>query len=112
MYHYVRKFEKNFPNFRFLHVDDFKKQLNFFEKEYGFVSKEEWHSYIKGNGMGSGKGKGRFNAIGDDMNSEFDPLTAALRQMHDSVANEPIPDDFLDLLDMIDAKMAAFKKFQ
>ena len=62
--------------------------------------------------VGSGKGKERFNAIGDEMSSEFDPLTAALRQMHDSVANEPIPDDFLDLLDMIDAKMAASKKFQ
>ena len=46
------------------------------------------------------------------MDFEFDPLTAALRQMHESVANEPIPDDFLNLLDMIDAKMSASKKFQ
>lgn len=62
--------------------------------------------------VGSGKGKQRLNPIGEEMNPEFDPLTAALRQMHDSVANEPIPDDFLDLLDMIDAKMSASKKFQ
>lgn len=62
--------------------------------------------------MSSDKGKRPLNAIGDDMDSEFDPLTAALRQMHDSVANEPIPDDFLSLLDMIDAKMSASKKFQ
>ena len=62
--------------------------------------------------VSSNKGKQPLNAIGDDMDSEFDPLTAALRQMHDSVANEPIPADFLNLLDMIDAKMSASKKFQ
>jgi hypothetical protein len=71
-------------------------------------AKRTWEGQL----VGSGKGKERFNAIGDEMSSEFDPLTAALRQMHDSVANEPIPDDFLDLLDMIDAKMAASKKFE
>lgn len=43
---------------------------------------------------------------------EFDYLTVALRQMHDIFANEPVPDDFLDLLDRIDAKMSATKKFQ
>ena len=62
--------------------------------------------------MSSNKGKQPLNAIGDGMDSEFDPLTAALRQMHDSVANEPIPADFLNLLDMIDAKMSASKKVQ
>jgi hypothetical protein len=41
---------------------------------------------------------------------EFDALTNALRQMHDSVASEPIPDDFLDLLDKIEAKWSASKK--
>jgi hypothetical protein len=46
-----------------------------------------------------------------DMDPQFDSLTAALRQMHDSIANEPVPDDFLDLLDQIDAKMSASKKF-
>jgi hypothetical protein len=62
--------------------------------------------------VSSNKGKQPLDAIGEDMDFEFDPLTAALRQMHESVANEPIPDDFLNLLDMIDAKMSASKKFQ
>jgi len=62
--------------------------------------------------MSSDKGKQTLGAIGKDMDFEFDPLTAALRQMHENVANEPIPDDFLNLLDMIDAKMSASKKFQ
>jgi hypothetical protein len=40
----------------------------------------------------------------------FDPITAALRQMHDGIAGEPIPDDFLKLLDEIDERIAAKKK--
>lgn len=40
----------------------------------------------------------------------FDPITAALRQMHDGIASEAIPDDFLRLLDEIDERIAAKKK--
>ncbi len=35
----------------------------------------------------------------------FDPIAAALRQMHDEVASEDIPDDFLKLLDEIDDRV-------
>jgi hypothetical protein len=38
-----------------------------------------------------------------------DPIAAALKQMHDAVANEELPDDFLRLLDEIDTKIAAKK---
>jgi Anti-sigma factor NepR len=38
-----------------------------------------------------------------------DPIAAALKQMHDAVADEALPDDFLKLLDEIDAKIAAKK---
>lgn len=34
----------------------------------------------------------------------FDPIAAALRQMHDNVSSEDIPDDFLRLLDEIDLR--------
>jgi hypothetical protein len=61
--------------------------------------------------LGKKSGKGRPGLIGGGADSDFDSLTAALRQMHDSIANEPVPDDFLDLLDQIDAKMSATKKF-
>lgn len=37
----------------------------------------------------------------------FDPITAALKQMHEAVASEELPDDFLRILDEIDAKIAA-----
>lgn len=53
----------------------------------------------------------RKRKAGEEMDPEFDSLTAALRQMHDSIANEPVPEDFLDLLDQIDAKISASKKF-
>ncbi len=42
MYHYVREFNPELPNFRFLDVENFQKQLDFFEERFDFVSKEEW----------------------------------------------------------------------
>lgn len=39
----------------------------------------------------------------------FDPVAAALKQLHESVLNEALPDGFLLLLDEIDAKIAAAK---
>lgn len=42
----------------------------------------------------------------------YDPITAALKQMHDVVANEALPDDFLKLLEEIDTKIAAQKAGQ
>ncbi len=38
MYHYIRESLKQLPNFRYLHIENFKKQLDFFEKEFGFVT--------------------------------------------------------------------------
>lgn len=61
--------------------------------------------------VGETKGKRGPQSSATNMDPNFDSLTAALRQMHDSIASEPIPDDFLDLLDQIDAKMSASKKF-
>ena len=42
MYHYVRNDSKEFPNFNHLRVDDFRRQLNFFDKKYGFITKEQF----------------------------------------------------------------------
>lgn len=39
----------------------------------------------------------------------FDPVAAALQQLHVAVANEEIPEDFLRILEEIDAKIAAAK---
>ncbi len=37
----------------------------------------------------------------------FDPVSAALQQLHQAVQSEPLPEDFLKLLGEIDAKIAA-----
>jgi len=37
MYHYIRCEDKEFPNFKFLHNNNFKKQLNFFEKKNSYL---------------------------------------------------------------------------
>ena len=57
MYHYVREFECSHPNFRFLDFKDFKKQLDFFESNFGFVSYDEWNNFIKFGAMPSQVGK-------------------------------------------------------
>ena len=42
----------------------------------------------------------------------FDPVAAALKQLHQAVANEDVPDDFLKILEEIDIKIAAAKSLQ
>ena len=42
MYHYVRDNNSEYPNFKNLTVDRFKKQIDFFYNTYGFVSKEDF----------------------------------------------------------------------
>ena len=39
----------------------------------------------------------------------FDPVAAALQQLHQAVASEEVPEDFLRILEQIDAKLAAAK---
>ena len=47
MYHYVQEFNKNLPRLKFLHIDNFRKQLDFFESHYGFVSKKDFLDSLK-----------------------------------------------------------------
>lgn len=42
----------------------------------------------------------------------FDPIAAALKQMHQAVVSEDLPDDFLRILEEIDTKIAADKSMQ
>ncbi|QUM77862.1 polysaccharide deacetylase family protein [Moritella sp. 24] len=41
MYHYVRPVDANMPFFKALHIDDFKKQLDYFEQEFGIATYED-----------------------------------------------------------------------
>ena len=54
MYHYVRPDSPEFPHFRHLHIDDFKAQLDYFEKEYGFVKREDFLNAFSGGDLPSG----------------------------------------------------------
>ncbi len=39
----------------------------------------------------------------------FDPVTAALKQLYSAIENEPVPEDFMRILDDIDAKIKGAK---
>ena len=43
------------------------------------------------------------------VDTAFDPVAAALKQMHEAVTNEAVPDDFMRILAEIDAKIEAEK---
>ena len=47
MYHYVRDFDKGYPQLHFLHIDDFSKQLDYFERKYGFVKKNDVLNWVR-----------------------------------------------------------------
>lgn len=47
MYHYVRGTSSSMPYLKYLHVEDFRKQLAFFRETYGFIQKQDWLSCIK-----------------------------------------------------------------
>ena len=42
-------------------------------------------------------------------NIAFDPVSAALQQLHRTIASEEVPADFLRILEEIDAKIEAAK---
>jgi hypothetical protein len=44
-----------------------------------------------------------------NLETAFDPVAAALKQLHQAVTNEELPQDFLRLLEDIDAKIAVAK---
>ncbi len=57
MYHYIKKYDDSHPNFRFLDFKNFKLQLDFFDKNFGFVSKKEWVDFIDNGVYPNSKGK-------------------------------------------------------
>ena len=46
----------------------------------------------------------------NQVDTRFDPVSAALKQLHEAVVAEQVPEDFLRTLDEIDAKIAARKQ--
>jgi len=48
MYHYVRDFSSEIPCLRFLHFDDFRRQLDVFQRRYNFPTRSEAERYFQG----------------------------------------------------------------
>lgn len=46
------------------------------------------------------------------IDTAFDPVAAALKQLHQAVADEDVPDVFLRILEEIDTKIANAKSMQ
>ena len=59
--------------------------------------------------MSGDEAKAKKGTVQNKTDPSIDPITAALRQLHDDVASEPIPDDFMRLLDQIDARISSTK---
>ena len=57
MYHYVREFDDKHPNFRFLDIENFRRQLDYFEQNFGFVDQDEWQKFLIGGEMPKREGK-------------------------------------------------------
>ena len=48
MYHYVRPPPEGLPYFRYLHLDDFRRQLDHFGKTHRFITQEEFRDALAG----------------------------------------------------------------
>lgn len=48
MYHYVRPAPDGLPEFRYLHVDDFVRQLDWFSRNHRFVRRDEFDALCQG----------------------------------------------------------------
>ena len=55
MYHYVRPRRDDLPHQHFLHIDDFRKQLDHFDTHYGIVSRDELFGVLDGGDMPQSK---------------------------------------------------------
>ena len=79
MYHYVQEFDNNLPNFRYLDFTNFKKQLDFFEKNFGFVSRKEWNDILVKKKIGEHKGK-VILTFDDSLRCHFDYVYPELKK--------------------------------
>lgn len=57
MYHYVRTYEPQHSGLRFLHINDFRAQLDYFGQHYGFVGRGEWDRALASGSSASLQGK-------------------------------------------------------
>jgi peptidoglycan/xylan/chitin deacetylase (PgdA/CDA1 family) len=77
MYHYIRPEPKGLPFFRYLHLDDFRSQLDLFEREHGFLSRED---FLQALDSGDPAGPGVVLTFDDAFADHFDYVLPELRR--------------------------------
>jgi peptidoglycan/xylan/chitin deacetylase (PgdA/CDA1 family) len=76
MYHYVKEDDPSFPNFNHLHIEDFKKQLDYLENQFGFVTKKDFQ-----NALESGDPpKGVILTFDDGLKCHYDQVFPVLKE--------------------------------
>ena len=78
MYHYVRDFDSEAPNFKNLTVDQFKKQLQFFKDNYGFITRERFLECIE---VGSWWGNGVVLSFDDGFKDHYTNVLPLLEDL-------------------------------
>ena len=79
MYHYVREYKPELPKFRFLDIQNFRKQLDYFEQKFGFVSRKDWDLVIQKKKLGSAEGKVVLT-FDDSLSCHFDYVFPELKK--------------------------------
>lgn len=77
MYHYVRPPPQGLPYFRYLALDDFIAQLDYFAASEGFVSQDDFLTALE---TGSAPEKGVVLTFDDGMSDHLDYVLPALRE--------------------------------
>lgn len=81
MYHYVRPYNPRLPILKHLHIDDFCKQLDYFQENYGFVDKEKFLSYFNGTNYDqSVEDKGVILTFDDGLSCHYDFVYPELKR--------------------------------
>lgn len=71
MYHYVRRYDASSPYFRYLDFDNFRRQLDYFDAEYGYVTFDEWCDFTN-NGLAPKKPGKVILTFDDAMRCHYD----------------------------------------
>lgn len=47
MYHYIRPQDLDYPDLKYLHIEDFELQLDYFQENFGIVTKAQWQNSLE-----------------------------------------------------------------
>ena len=80
MYHYVRGDTERQPNYYHLDIDDFRRQLDYFEDNFGFVSQDQFFSIISDEQVNDGLPSGVVLTFDDGLRDHYDVVLPELER--------------------------------